>query len=939
MKLVRDMERLVLTGEDGMAEQLRLEAEYKKAYEEALERSMERSADRGEFGQTTLGEGVIHAEFDRMYMVVKFVLDKADVKGAAAPKYSILCQKLKQLFPSDYEEHRLISLITLILSEMLIDNTMKTDNKPSTFNLTGAVLASINGLLMDELKYLIFENWLQANGENSIVVSLTEGLNKRQSDNNRKFYLFARMAHMSNLYMPEDLREDKVLLQAFLGEIIANYTSESYFYDKETVYDDNHKLVTRILPTEYLLKVLEVNRERFLDKSHRECMCVVPPADWNDVTSTGGYHGELSRFTRFIRQRWNMHNKQVENHTKRLQRSSRMDGIFHILNGIQSVPLRINYEVLQVVEAIYDNGKGRGETAGLPRLQPKERTNMPEGLTEDQIKDWKRQERMKHEENVRINSRSLKVGRTLKAARKYVKYAAIYTPWNVDYRGRAYGCSTDINVQGDDLCKALLEFAKPTPLQNEDDVYWFFVAGATHAAYKAPGQTRGLDKQSFDARVDWIKANHDNILESAENPLPTTGKAWWLQVSEDEHPLEFLAFCFEYHRMVAYKAANGSLIGWECRMAVPFDGSCSGLQHFSALLRDKKGGKAVNLTNVDEMQDVYMEVAMIVVEKLNKYAMEGNVEYRNSQVNRGTIEEDEVYSLLNEDKNCAALWLEFTNGKPNRKLVKRPTMTLVYGSNRSGFKDMILEDTIAPYCEGKAEHMFKQGDKDISYQAATFLAQVIYEALQGTVVMALKGMELLRKLAQLVTNGGHMVTWCTPNGLFVQQQQTVSQFEAIQIRIKGITVKRKEGSPMTRERLNVVRNTDKIDRVAQGNAVAPNFIHSLDAAHLQNVVKASLDEGITNFQLIHDSFATDLANSSRFFQIIREQFVALYDGETNLLEEFMEEMFMFINPKKKKKEQQLVRDLWDSINPNGSNRQNEDKLDLQEILSSKFAFS
>ena len=148
MKLVRDMERLVLTGEEGMTEQLRLEAEYKKAYEEALERSMERSADRGEFGQTTLGEGVIHAEFDRMYMVVKFVLDKADVKGAAAPKYSILCQKLKQLFPSDYEEHRLISLITLILSEMLIDNTMKTNNKPSTFNLTGAVLASINGLLM-----------------------------------------------------------------------------------------------------------------------------------------------------------------------------------------------------------------------------------------------------------------------------------------------------------------------------------------------------------------------------------------------------------------------------------------------------------------------------------------------------------------------------------------------------------------------------------------------------------------------------------------------------------------------------------------------------------------------------------------------------------------------------------------------------------------------
>ena len=56
-------------------------------------------------------------------------------------------------------------------------------------------------------------------------------------------------------------------------------------------------------------------------------------------------------------------------------------------------------------------------------------------------------------------------------------------------------------------------------------------------------------------------------------------------------------------------------------------------------------------------------------------------------------------------------------------------------------------------------------------------------------------------------------------------------------------------------------------------------------------------------------------------------------------EEFMEEMFLFIDPKKKKKEQQLVRELWASIDPNGEARKNEDKLDLNEILSSKFAFS
>ena len=38
------------------------------------------------------------------------------------------------------------------------------------------------------------------------------------------------------------------------------------------------------------------------------------------------------------------------------------------------------------------------------------------------------------------------------------------------------------------------------------------------------------------------------------------------------------------------------------------DGSCNGLQNFSAMLRDEVGGKAVNLIPSDKPQDVYMEV-------------------------------------------------------------------------------------------------------------------------------------------------------------------------------------------------------------------------------------------------------------------------------------------------------------------------------------------
>src|SRR3546814_17064020 len=46
------------------------------------------------------------------------------------------------------------------------------------------------------------------------------------------------------------------------------------------------------------------------------------------------------------------------------------------------------------------------------------------------------------------------------------------------------------------------------------------------------------------------------------------------------------------------------------RIPVALDGSCSGLQHFSAMLRDEEGGAAVNLLPAERPQDVYKGVVV-----------------------------------------------------------------------------------------------------------------------------------------------------------------------------------------------------------------------------------------------------------------------------------------------------------------------------------------
>lgn len=46
------------------------------------------------------------------------------------------------------------------------------------------------------------------------------------------------------------------------------------------------------------------------------------------------------------------------------------------------------------------------------------------------------------------------------------------------------------------------------------------------------------------------------------------------------------------------------------------DGSCNGLQHYTALSRDKKGGYEVGLMDRDLPGDVYSKVLEIVLEKV-----------------------------------------------------------------------------------------------------------------------------------------------------------------------------------------------------------------------------------------------------------------------------------------------------------------------------------
>lgn len=81
--------------------------------------------------------------------------------------------------------------------------------------------------------------------------------------------------------------------------------------------------------------------------------------------------------------------------------------------------------------------------------------------------------------------------------------------------------------------------------------------------------------------------------------------------------------------------------------------------------------------------------------------------------------------------------------------------------------------------------------------------------------------------------------------------------------------------------------TGKLDTAKQANAMAPNFIHSLDATHLRMTVNACREAGITNFAAVHDSFGCHAEHYADMNRILREQFVKMY-SENDPLADLLE---------------------------------------------------
>ena len=170
----------------------------------------------------------------------------------------------------------------------------------------------------------------------------------------------------------------------------------------------------------------------------------------------------------------------------------------------------------------------------------------------------------------------------------------IYFCYNADYRGRIYPLAGQFSPQGSDTSRGMLEFADGVTVDPEDD------EDAIRQIAIVIANNFGEDKISLDDREFWCHANTTAILECADD---FENNRWWM---EADKPFLFLLGCLEWKKFVDAKENGKTFVS---TLPIGFDGSCNGIQHYSALFLDETGAGAVNLVDGEVPSDVYQEVA------------------------------------------------------------------------------------------------------------------------------------------------------------------------------------------------------------------------------------------------------------------------------------------------------------------------------------------
>ncbi|KAF7631131.1 DNA-directed RNA polymerase [Meloidogyne graminicola] len=458
----------------------------------------------------------------------------------------------------------------------------------------------------------------------------------------------------------------------------------------------------------------------------------VPPRPWLDRGK------DLEEFPE-MNLNFEMMNKRIEN---RVQARP----VFDALNDLGSTPWRINQEILghlmRVSSMTSTTNNSFLKKLSIPRHPKslwifldydkfkdsyiKKNKYIPGETDEEKDKYIRKEFKLKQAIMTKIKNEQKSLwcwlNYRLVLAQHYVNQD-IYFPHNLDFRGRCYPISPQINHMGDDLNRGLLKFSKGKPL-GTDGFRWLKL----HCV----NITGKLKRRPISERLEYAEKNIDKIIMSAEKPF-NGGNFWW---EESEEPWQTLAACIEIRDAIN----SGDPHNFCSHLPVHQDGSCNGLQHYAALGRDLKGGVGVNLVPSDFPQDIYTTVLEHKILRVERFRKED--------------EQDNTSSYYEISKELR----EFVKGSLERKIIKQTVMTVAYGVTHYGAREQIKRQLVAIDIPDEQASRF-----------ATYLTKRTFDGLTDAFENSRNLMIWFKSCAHQILGLRQPIEWTTPLGLPVVQ--------------------------------------------------------------------------------------------------------------------------------------------------------------------------
>ncbi|QOE32149.1 DNA-directed RNA polymerase [Rhizobium phage Paso] len=706
-----------------------------------------------------------------------------------------------------------------------------------TFEVSLTTTASkIGRMIEDDLRFSHFQN-LHKDYYDEVLADFKR---KGTTDYRYKHRVLTHKANEFNDEWVSWAQSEKVGVGMKLIDIVLEHTD----LIEKIEFKQKGKSHVRIAPTADTEKWIEENHEVRELMYPERTPCIIEPDKWTDLDQGGYYSPELRASVKMVKTKPGPHHKHV-----RRRMGEQMAPVIKAINAVQQTPWQVNQRILDVMQIVWAKSLRIG-MPGKDKLEPPEcpvpRDLHVDSMTPEQVaafEDWKHEASEVHTAEKERIAKSFQLARIMRMAQDYRDYERFWYVWYFDFRGRMYSATSVFSPQGPDVGKAMIRFADGKPL-GEKGMYWLKVNIANRF---------GFDKEDYDVRVKWVEDQHQVWMDVAEDPI--SNRQHWANADK---PWQMLAAIFEYSDAHIQEALGMPISEFVSHIPIGLDGSCNGLQNFSAMLRDEIGGRATNLVPAEKPSDIYTQVGTVCA---------GKVQDRQSRQDTSLTQEELEYNLQ---------WYRIIEryGKGTtlpRVFPKRPVMTLPYGATRQSCTKYIFEAI------GKTEGKVGKAHHDLiiptgKFKASTYLTPLMWQSIGEVVVAAREAMDWLQKCAGVVGKQNTPIHWTTPDGFPVWQAVYKTEEVRVRTQLAGDF------------RIKLNNWTDDIDVRAMRQAVSPNFVHSMDATHLRETVRRCADEGITALACIHDDYGTHACNTEALHRIIREAFVFIYENHCPLTE-------------------------------------------------------